>query len=178
MDVRILDSGWFKNDRTGTQESVSDRAGYDGSSSVSAFLLPAATLTFSFKADLEATPSPATFSPPDVDLVAVEAPAVDISFSVPKDYAPTGFDVNYFVQLTRLTMTKGLKLLYADGSSTNKKTLLELLGAKNSAGVFQGTGKELASGTNYLVGRVVSVELVDSGKSGRFGFDMKFLIEW
>ena len=178
MDVKILDSGWFNSSRTGTQESVSDRAGYDGTSSVSSFLLPTATLSFSFKSDLEASPSPATFSPPDVDLVAVEAPAVEISFSVPKDYAPTGFETNYFVQLVRLTMTKGLKLLYSDGSSTNKKSMLELLGAKTSSGVFQGSGKELPAGTPYLVGRVSSVELVDDGKTGRFGFDMKFIIEW
>ena len=77
-------------------------------------------------------------------------------------------------ELLRLESTAGIKLMYPSDTSDDKKTIVELVGAANTSGVFQGSGKELTAGTPYLEGRFKKIAVADTANTPNFEISLTF----
>lgn len=170
MEIKLLDTGWYSKDRTGTQASVSNRAGYDGSSSVTAFTLKTRSITLTRASNQDDNPVPSSTTATEVNKVTSENNRYTLKLILAKDDATSGFQYSQLYQLARLDKTLGVKLLYPSDVTDDLKELIELMGEVNTSGAFQGSGKEIAAGTPYIVGRISSVS-INSGENQKF-FDI------
>ncbi len=174
MEIKILDSGWYSRDRIGTQADAADRAGYDGSSSVSTFTLKVKSIKQQSGANIETNPIPGSTSLTELNYVSSENPVYTLKCIVSKDDATAGFDNSMMYELLRLESTAGIKLMYPSDTSDDKKTIVELVGAANTSGVFQGSGKELTAGTPYLEGRFKKIAVADTANTPNFEISLTF----
>lgn len=176
MEITILDSGYLTRDRDGTQEAVANRAGYDGSSSVSAFTLKAKSIKEGGNsANVDDNPIPSSTDYAELNQVSFENPKYTIEVILEKDDATEGYQYSQLYQLRRLTKTKGVKLIYPSGTSDTYKTIVELNGEENgSTSSFQGAGKELSSSTPHLIGRILDVKINDIADKKYFDITMVF----
>ena len=184
MNLQILDTGYYSksNITTGGRAEVADRAGYDGTSGVTALTLRVKKITRNAGAGVDDAPSPSTYEQPEVNFVSFEGAKYIIECSIPKILAGKSsldgntYQYNYLTQIARLERTKGVKVIYPSAELDTVKTEIELLGAYNGVnGLLQGSGKPLPVGTNYISGRVRIVSaLADAAKPKHFTFKIEF----
>lgn len=177
MNIKILDSGWYSTSRTGTQEVVANRAGYDGTSAVTAFDLKVTKIILSKSAHVDDNVVPGSSSYTELNFVTFDNPKYSLDCIVAKDDATAGFGESMIYQLNRLDQTKGVKLLYPSAVTDTYKSLVEEMGAANKAGVFQGSGKELAASTPYLQGRILSINITDTADKKYWDIKIVFQAE-
>jgi len=177
MDITILDSGYLTRDREGSQKAVADRAGYDGSSAVTAFTLKVSSINEVTGTGIDDNPVPGSTGNAEINFVTTENPKYTLSLLIDKSDATSGFDKSQLYQLRRLAQTDGVKLIYPSATTDTYKSIVELNGAANTSGVFQGSGKELPASTPYLVGRIISVTVTDTANQQYFNINIKFIEE-
>jgi hypothetical protein len=164
MKINILDTGWYSRDRDGTQAAVANRAGYDGTSAVTTFTINTKAITLTKGSSIDDKPVPSSSSFTELNQVTAENPSYSIKMIISKDDATADFNNSMFFQLMRLDSTDGIKLVYPSDETDDDKSVVELMGAANIAGNFQGAGKELSASTPYLQGRFKKISVVDDGK--------------
>jgi len=178
MEITLLDTGYLTRDREGTPEADADRAGYDGSSTVTGFVLKGASIKESLDANLDTNSIPGSTSFAELNKVSFENPKYVIKCILAKDDGTTGFEYSQLYQLRRLIKTDGVKILYPSSVTDTYKTIIELNGAYNGAnGEFQGSGKEVSAGTPYIVGRVKDIGISDDSNKKYFEIQITFIEE-
>lgn len=163
MELKILDTGYYNTNKTGTQESLENRAGYDGSSTVLSLPLSNVdSIDLGYKQNI--SPTPSVSLDPEYEPIVGNTESGKISFKmrVNRDSLPSGYDINYLYQIIRLSWTKTVKVLYADGDGLFHTTI-GYLAEKYKNGAFS-DGIILPSNTPYLPVMVDSVKLEDNFK--------------
>jgi len=174
MKIKILDSGWYSRERDGSQAAVADRAGYDGTSAVTTFEIDFFSIVRNGTANVDDSPVPGLNSNAELNQVTSGNPLYVMKAILAKDLATTGFNNTILYELQRLDRTVGVKLMYPSVTTDTKKSIIEVSGAANKAGVFQGSGKELDASTPYLMGRVKRVTVNDDAKRTNFEITVTF----
>lgn len=178
MDLTILDSGYLTRDRSGSQETAANRAGFDGSTSVTAFTLLATSIKESSSLNINNNPTPGNLNYSEIDIGTVENPKYVMSCKLAKNDSTSGFQYSQLYQLRRLVRTNGVKLLYPSVSTDTRKEIVELNGAYNAANSpFQGSGKELTASTPHLIGRITDLSITDNAGDEYFTINMTFIEE-
>jgi hypothetical protein len=173
IQLKILDTGYISATTalvSQTQLSVANRAGYDGSSSVSAFTLNTDNdIIVSRATNLEDKPDLGARSDSEVTLISVGNLTLNVSFTIEKTITTSGYDTNDIYQLSRFDLTDGLKLLYPSNITEIDKyrNIVEALGAVNTGGVFSDasptdTNGTVSTTTPYLIGRIKNLSIRDS----------------
>lgn len=162
-NIKILDTGWLSSSRSGSQETNSNRA-----NSGSAITVKAVTMSLASNMLISPSPIPASFADAPVNVNGFENPKISISKILDKVEAS---EYNLLYEIYRLSRTKGMKLLYIDGSSVNKKTMMELLGTTSTN--FH--GNEIDSTYPAFMGYVRSVTINDDAQ-GKFRLNINFTI--
>jgi len=188
MYLTILDTGYVSvsEDRgSQTQLSASNRAGYDGTSSVVSFTLKIENLSLNTNTSTDNKPVPGVFNDSPTTLISTANDVYNLSFIKQKVITTTGYGTNDMVQFRRLERTQGLKILYPSTTDdiTGFKTLVEAFGASNtgdttkfsesSASTFNGT---VSLTTPYVIGRVKNFQISDNPDGqhwrGSFSFEV------
>lgn len=178
MYITLLDTGYLTRDREGTQETVANRAGYDGSSAVTAFTLKLDSIREGDGANIDNTPIPSSTTFAELGKGSFENPKYTMKGIIDKSDATSGFQYSQLYQLRRMQWTKGVKIFYPSVTTDTYKTLIELNGEYNgSNGAFQGSGKELAAGTPYLCGRIINMSIDDNAERNYFSYTIEFIEE-
>lgn len=137
MELKIIDTGYLNASKTGTQLSAEDRAGYDGTSAVSALDMP--NITSSAIGGSQNTNDSAELNTGEMSEVSSNSfnnETISISFAVKRDNLPAGtYETNYLKQIARLKETAGVKLLYPSGTGSYNTSLM-LLGQEYKNGVM------------------------------------------
>lgn len=185
MNIKILDTGFVGHKKvraTQTQLSDANRAGYTGSA-VSAFTLKTANVSRSGTQNTESNPIINNNADVETTPTSASNRLLQVSLIMEKADTTSGWDKNELFQLNRLDRTKGLKILYPDVTtdSDSYKTLVEVLGAENTAGNFSdGSPSEdngtVSSTTPYLVGRVKSLNISDTPNGTKWRINFTFEI--
>jgi len=177
MEIKLLDTGWYSRDRTGTQATVANRAGYDGSSSVTTFTLKTRSVTLTRASNQDDNPVPSSTTATEVNKVTSENNKYTLKCLLKKDDTTSGFQYSQLYQLARMDKTSGVKLLYPSDTTDDIKELIELMGEANTSGVFQGSGKELSASTPYIVGRITSLSINGGENQEYFDITITFIEE-
>jgi len=181
MNIKILDTGYIANlSLVGqTQLGLSDRAGYNGTTSVNGFTLKTGS-NLRIGGDVKLEDKPITDKLTDVITTTVSANSriINVVVIIQKNDSTAGYEFNQLTQLARLERTRGLKLLYPSVLTDVNKTFVEVLGEENVGGVFSEASPTDTEGTvsittPYLVGRVRNFAIVDdvNGNYWRITFD-------
>jgi len=174
MKLKIYDTGYYTKDNLSNRESFANMAGTTGS--VNAYIiLNVKSITRNAGSNVDDTPNVGNYTTTDLNYTSFANATYDIECFVDKiDPNLLGYDYNELYQIMRLEKTKGIKVLYVDSTSNDRKTIVELLGAKNAVdGAFLGT--VLPAGTPYISGRVLKVSgLKDDAKTSKFTFKITF----
>jgi len=183
MKLNLLDTGYVSNSAIGSQTrlSVSDIAGYDGSSNVNGFELNVGSVSRSRDTKTQNKAVIDTFDDSKTSIVSVTNQGYSINLIWKKDNNTSGYDVNKLYQFTRMESTRGLKLLYPSNTTDTKKGLVEILGAVNTNGNFaSGNGSAdlgtVSTTTPYLIGRVKNLSISDGSDSDQFKISFNFEI--
>jgi len=161
MEFKIIDTGYLNTSMTGTPEGVSDRAGYDGSSTVTPFTLQyVSSVKAGAKANISANPDLGTNETTEISKNSFENDVYTLKFLTKNTYNPSGFQYNFYYQLNRLKETNGIKLIYPTGTG-NSYTVLNYLGEVNQNGAFSTTF--IPTDTSYLPIEVLDVSFSDNG---------------
>ena len=180
-NVKILDTGYIKNSTLGgqTQLSVANRAGWDGASTIYSFTLNVTSLRLAGGAKTENKPVVGTLDDVDTSVVSSRNRMIQVSITLTKVDQAGNYQYNELFELVRLERTKGLKLIYVDGTSDNLKTIVEFLGEENVGGVFSSgspseTNGTVSSTTPYLVGRIKNFNVSDSSAEDKYRITFDF----
>ena len=176
MKLRIYDTGNYTTDLI-SQAAVADRAGFDGVSTCNYIELGITSINRNAGANVDDGVNVGNYETTDLNFTSFANATYDFSCYVKKGESdPLTYKYNMLTQIARLEKTKGLKLIYPNATTDTIKSIVELLGAYNAdVGVFQGSGKALATGTPYISGRVLKVSAIkDDGKSKLFTFKITF----
>jgi len=117
-----------------------------------------------FGSNIDDSPVPSSSSFTELNQVTAENPSYVIKLILAKDDATANFNNSMFYQLMRLDKTDGIKLVYPSDETDTDKSVVELMGAANTSGNFQGASKELSAGTPYLQGRFKKITVDDNAK--------------
>lgn len=183
----LLDSGYLsdKNLAGQTQLDPEDRAGFNGTTSVTSFLLDTTgDNTFASAANVENKSVIDNFNNNTTSLVSVANEQITISFTTPKKLNNTLYQYSLLHQLNRLKSTRGLKLLYLSDVNEidSKMTSIQALGQHNINGNFAATTPTDTDGTvatnmPYLVVRVTSVSIADKPSNTRWVVTISCVVE-
>lgn len=186
--LKILDTGYVGVEEargSQTQLSAANRAGYDGSSSVSAFTLKIQNMSISRSTNTDAKPIPGTYTDSQTTLVSNTNRVVAVNFILYKEIVTASYNQNNVVELMRLEETAGLKILYPSATTDPDgfKTIVQALGAVNTgdtdkfaaASPTENNGT-VSTTTPYLIGRVKGMTLNDNETGdywrGSFNFEV------
>ena len=179
MKLKLLDTGYVSSKIAlggQAQYNSSDRAGYDGTSTVYSFELNTENMTLSEGGHIDGSPIINELNPHDSRTVSSNNPIFKISVILHKTLVTTNHEYNNLDTLRRFRYTKGLKLLYP--SHTNDPNLVEGLGVRNK-GIFHSATPSDNSGTiastlPYFVGIVKNFNFVDTNTDQwRITFDFE-----
>jgi hypothetical protein len=138
--IRIIDTGYGNINATGSQNSLANIAGYDGTSAVNYFQLNVKNVTmnsggqFMDKDELHNDEKLSTISP-----VTHSNPTFTLTCSIPVgDIPTTGFQYSWLWQLTRLERTKSIKLLYITALDIRLKHIIEMIGRRYYDATYTG----------------------------------------
>lgn len=172
MNFKLLDTGYIRNaDLSGLiQLGVSNRAGYDGSTSVNSFNIGSIQFTRTRQVNTDNKPVINNTSQITTNIVSRRNPVWSFSIQIARTVSDTGYNTNFLTQLLRLEETKGLKLLYPTSLNTGFRTTIEMMGAKNTNGNFSNASPSDTNGTisqniPYLIGRVKFGSIPDGNNS-------------
>jgi len=168
MQLKILDTGYISGVDVSiqTQAVVANRAGFDGTTGVSALALDIESLSISADVRVENKPIINSLTEVSTSLVSTMNRIIRVSGVLSKEVVTSGYSVNNIVQFMRLERTKGLKLFYPTVVTDTYKSVVEALGAENTGGEFSDaaptdTMGKVSTTTPYLVGRVKDISLTE-----------------
>ena len=185
MNLKLLDTGFVNKTNTisQTQLGVSDRAGYDGSSDVSAFTLKVQSLSLSGDAKLENKSIVSNYTDVESSLVSNTNRTISVSTILKKEIVTANYDKNNVTEFLRMERTRGVKLLYPDGTSDDKKTIIEALGAENTGNTADfasaspsDTLGTVSTTTPYITGRVRNISVSDTADGDYWRITFNFNI--
>src|SRR6056297_1700612 len=126
--LKILDTGYYTADGTGTPAVVANRAGYDGSSTVNSFDLPITAITLNGGGNLmsqEELHNDDKMS--KVSAITYKNPSFVMQVSIPiSDIPTTGYQYHWLYQLMRLERTKSVKDAYIPTAITRLPFILNM----------------------------------------------------
>lgn len=177
MKLNIYDTGYYTKDNLSNQADHEDRAGYDGVSTTVWIELNVKSVTRNAGANIDDGVNVGNYTTTDLNFTSFANATYDFECYINKnDTTSLTYEHNQLTQIMRLEKTKGIKVIYPSNATDTRKGIIELLGAYNAVnGIFQGSGKPLSAGKNYISGRVLKISgLKDDAKSDKFTFKITF----
>ncbi len=178
MKLRLYDTGYHSGEYANSatyRESLANRAGYNGSDSVTYITLNVTHISRNAGNSVEQEPTPANYVQPETNFVSYEGAKYTLNCYLKKNDSTAGYQYNLLTQILRMERTKGIKLIYPSTVTDDHKSIIEVIGAYNAAnGVHQGSGKSLPASTPYIAGRCKITNLKDDSKSKIWTFNMEF----
>ena len=179
--IKLLDTGYLNPSLaigSQTQAALADRAGYTGAT-VSAFTLDTQSSNVNSAVTTENKPVPDSFTETDTSLVSSTNRIIAMSCRFQKDNDSGTFNKNDIHEFLRMERTPTLKIIYPSDLLSNKKPVIEYMGAGNIAGTFSAGSPSDANGTvstttPYLVGLVKGISVSDKALSNWFTVTFNF----
>jgi hypothetical protein len=139
--IKILDTGYATADKTGTQYTLSNRAGTDvAQTSINSFDLQIENITLNGGGSVQDNAEIKTnFHLSSASPVTHNNPVFLLSCSVARDALPADFDNGFLFQLIKLERTKGVKILYLSDTTNRLPELVELYGIGYKGSAFSST---------------------------------------
>lgn len=180
--LKLLDTGYVANaTRSGkTQIAASLRAGWNGTTSVSALELDTDSIVRSRSVSTENNPTANTTTDSPTSLVSVQNKIFKVTGTMSRVPVTTGYKYNNQVQFEKMEETRGLKILYPTDITDTLPTIVYGLGAVNTGSFFSAASPSEQSGTvattiPYLIGRVKNIKLTDDCvNKNRLKFEFDF----
>lgn len=165
VNYYLLDTGFKSSAASGTKESSIVNTGL-------AMVVDIRDITLASKANIEASALSSGTSPSDANYISTENRVYNITLAFQKDIVSEQQILQHILGKPNtalypgLDRTRGLKILYANGTSATKPNLIELHGTTNSN--FHGSGKPLNAAFPAIIGHITNLSCRDVADSGMF----------
>lgn len=166
--VKIIDTGYLTKARSGSTVTRVN--------SGTAIAVDASSLSIMDKASLEAEPQVARTDAVDTNYISAEnrkyrlSIRLDRGVSADRTVMKHLFGEQYNSSYPGITRTKGLKLIYMDGSSTNKLSIIEIHGGTNTN--FH--GNEIGASAPAILGRFTGCTTRETPGKSMVVIDLEF----
>lgn len=164
MNLKLYDTGYLNGDFTGTQLTVFERAGYNGTATI-AFDMPTVTkCNWGGKQNINDEPDIDSGDYTYISVNTYDNDKFTLTWVVSRTYSQAGMINNVFTEMNRLKKTEGVKVLFPSGSGTMNSVIYYMM-ADYTMPTNANLNSVISAGTKYLPIYVTNVSYDDDPKT-------------